>query len=234
MRKQSLGVALLLSFAVFCLPAQAQFEHPDLKAGKLKPMKLLALPPQVEVIRLGVKSTEGLIEESQKVEQALPGIISNVFTARGFTLVPSPYSKEALSQNEELKYALADVQKQFDAIFPQIARKPKDIRKGRFTMGDEVSKFAAGSDAILFVRVHGQLSTGGKKAFAILIGGPGATDLYTVDTVMVDANTGNVLYYARTFSTGNFVKEPDRMAKPIEGSHKNFFKCTGTDKKKKS
>jgi hypothetical protein len=155
-----------------------------------------------------------------------------VFVQRGFTLVASPYTKEALGQNEEVKYALADVQKQFDAIFPQIAKKPKDIRKGRFTMGDEVTKFASGADAILFVRAHGQLSTGGKKAFAILVGGPGAYDIYTVDTVMVDAQTGNVLYYARTISTGNFVKEPDRMAKPIEGSHKNFFKCLKAEKKK--
>lgn len=234
MRTRFAGTLLIVGLLFFCLPVQAQFEHPDLKAGKLKPMRLHVLPPQVEVVRLGMKSTEGLIEESQKVEQALPGILNNVFTQRGFTLVPSPFTKEALSQDEEVKYALADIQKQFDAIFPQIAKKPKDIRKGRFTMGDEVSKFGAGADAILFVRAHGQLSTGGKKTFAILIGGPGAVDLYTVDTVMVDAHTGNVLYYARTLSTGNFVKEPDRMTKPIEGSHKNFFKYTGADKKKKS
>ncbi len=88
------------------------------------------------------------------------------------------------------------------------------------------------AEAILFVRAHGQLSTGGKKAFALLVGGPGAVDIYTVHTVMVDARTGNVLYYARTFSTGNFVKEPDKMSKPIEGSHKNFFKYTGAAKKK--
>jgi hypothetical protein len=99
-------------------------------------------------------------------------------------------------------------------------------------MGDEVAKFGAGADAILFVRAHGQLSTGGKKAFALLIGGPGLYDMYTVDTVMVDARTGNVLYYARTFSTGNFVKEPDRMSKPIEKSHKDFFKYMGAEKKK--
>lgn len=166
------------------------------------------------------------------MEAALPGIINGIFTQRGFALVPSPYTKEALSQNEEVKYALADVQKLFDAILPQIAKKPKDIRKGRFTMGDEVAKFGAGADAILFVRAFGQLSTGGKKTFAILVGGPGAFDLYTVDTVMVDSKTGNVLYYARNFSTGNFVKEPAKMIKPIEGSHKNFFKYTGAEKKK--
>lgn len=232
MSKRCMGFVVMLGLFLFGRPAQAQFEHPDLKSGKIKPAKLLIMPPQVEIVRIGMKSNEGLIEESQKVEQALPGIINGVFTDRGFPLVASPYTKEALSKNEEVKYALADVQKQFDVIFPQIAKKPKDIRKGRFTMGDVVTKFAAGADAILFVRAHGQLSTGGKKAFALLVGGPGARDLYTVDTVMVDARTGNVLYYARTFSTGNFVKEPDKMSKPIEGSHKNFFKYTGAEKKK--
>ncbi len=232
MSKRRIGFILILGMVSFCLPAGAQFEHPDLKSGKIKPAKLLIMPPQVSIVRIGMKSNEGLIEESQQVEQALPGIINSLFTERGFALVASPYTKEALSQNEEVKYALADVQKQFDTIFPQIARKPKDIRKGRFTMGDVVAKFGAGADAILFVRAHGQLSTGGKKAFALLVGGPGAHDIYTVDTVMVDARTGNVLYYARTFSMGNFVKDPDRMSKPIEGSHKNFFKYTGAEKKK--
>jgi len=232
MSKRWMGFVVGLGLFLFGLPARAQFEHPDLKSGKIKPAKLLIMPPQVSVVRIGMKSNEGLIEESQQVEQALPDIVNRVFTDRGFALVASPYTKEALSQNEEVKYALADVQKQFDVIFPQIARKPKDIRKGRFTMGDEVAKFGAGAEAILFVRAHGQLSTGGKKAFALLIGGPGARDIYTVDTVMVDARTGNVLYYARTFSTGNFVKEPDKMSKPIEGSHKNFFKYTGAQKKK--
>ena len=232
MSKRGVGFVLVLSLSLFCLPARAQFEHPDLKSGKVKPAKLLIMPPKVNIVRLGMKSNEGLIEESQTVEQALPGIINGVFTNRGFALVASPYTREALSQNEEVKYALADVQKQFDVIFPQIAMKPKDIRKGRFTMGDEVAKFGAGADAILFIRVHGQLSTGGKKAFALLVGGPGASDFYTVDTVMVDARTGNVLYYARTFSTGNFVKDPDRMIKPIERSHKDFFKYTGAEKTK--
>jgi hypothetical protein len=226
------GIALAIGLMLFCEPAIAQFEHPDLKSGKIKPQKLLILPPQVEVVKVGVKSNEGLIEESQKVEAALPGIINSVFSDRGFSLVASPYTKEALQQDEETRYALADAQKQFDALFPQIARKPKDIRKGRFTMGDEVSRFASGADAIVFVRARGQLSTGGKRTFALLIGGPGLYDVFSVDLVMVDAQTGNVLYYARSFSTGNFVKEPDKMAKPIEGSHKNFFKCTKTDKKK--
>ncbi len=232
MSKRWMGFVMILGLFLFGLPARAQFEHPDLKSGKIKPAKLLIMPPQVDIVRIGMKSNEGLIEESQQVEQALPGIINGVFTGRGFALAASPYTKEALNQNEEVKFALADVQKQFDVIFPQIARKPKDIRKGRFTMGDVVTKFAAGADAILFVRAHGQLSTGGKKAFALLIGGPGAHDLYTVDTVMVDARTGNVLYYARTFSMGNFVKEPDKMSKPIENSHKNFFKYMGAEKKK--
>jgi hypothetical protein len=232
MRKRCIGYFSVLSLALLCLPARAQFEHPDLKSGKVRLAKLLILPPLVNIVRLGMKSTEGLIEESQQVEQALPGIITEVFAKRGFALVPSPYTKEALSQNEEVRYALADVQKQFDVIFPKIAKKPKDIRKGRFTMGDEVAKFGAGADTILFIRVHGQLSTGGKKAFAIMVGGQGAYDLYTVDTVMVDARTGNVLYYARTISGGNFVKNPDRMRKPIEASHKDFFKYTHAEKAK--
>jgi len=232
MGKRGMGSVLVLGLFALFLPAQAQFEHPALKGGKVKPAKLLVLPPQVEIVRVGVKSNEGLIEESQQVEQALPGILARVFTERGFALVPSPYTKEALSQNEEVKYALADVQKQFDLIFPQIARKPKDIRNARFTMGDTVAKFSAGADAILFVRAHGELSTGGKKTFALLVGGPGLLDTYRVDSVIVEARTGNVLYYARTIATGNFVKEPERMSKPIEHSHNNFFKYRGAEKKK--
>ena len=87
MSKRSIGFILVLSLSLFCLPMQAQFEHPDVKSGKIKPAKLLMMPPQVQVVRMGMKSNEGLIEESQQVEQAIPGIINRVFTDRGSSAV---------------------------------------------------------------------------------------------------------------------------------------------------
>ena len=213
-----LGIFVLVLVA----PAMAQFEHPDMKSGKLKLNTVVVLPPHVEVSKIGVKSNEGLIQESQAVEAALPGIVAGVLKDKGCTVVESPFTKEALEKDPELKYALADLQKQFDNVLVQVKKKPKDIRKGRFTMGDEVAKIPSGAEALVFVRAAGQISTGGKKTFAFLVGGPGLYDLYWVDTVVVDARNGNVLYYARTFSTGNVVKEPDRMRKPIFKGFKNF------------
>jgi hypothetical protein len=39
---------------------------------------------------------------------------------------------------EAQKYNLADFQTKFDELLPKILKKKSDVKKGRFSMGDEV------------------------------------------------------------------------------------------------
>ncbi|HXQ26506.1 MAG TPA: hypothetical protein VN822_08890 [Candidatus Acidoferrales bacterium] len=214
---------LLLAIASGASFAKAQFAHPDLKSGKIVVHKVLILPAQATVTKSGMKGSEGLIEESRIVENALPGLISQALQSKGCTVLDNVLAPAALEKDPDLKYAVADIQGRFETIHAHVEQKPKDVRTGRYTLGDDVANFSPGAaaDALVFTRASGVLTTGGKKAFAVVVGG-NASDFVVMDITVVDSQTGNILFYTDAISRGNFVGDTGRMGKPIDKSLKQF------------
>jgi hypothetical protein len=224
------GVCVLL-FAGF---AVAQFEHPDFKSGKKQVHNVVVLPVRAEITKVGMKGGEPMMEESRQVEKALTPVISEVLQKVGCKVNDKAFAPEFMEKDAELRYTVDDLQKQFDEIHAQMARKSKDVRKGRFSLGDSVAKLAAGegADALLFVRAHGQVLTGGKKVFGHLVGG-GAYDTVQIHIGVVDARNGDVLYFARPFMLKNIAKDPAETRSGIEKSFKNFVKANKPAEEKK-
>ena len=216
------GVILLMIACSVSL-ARAQFAHPDLKSGKIVVRKVLILPPRVSVTKSGMKGNETLIAESKMVEAALPAIFAEAAQEKGCTVLDNAFAPEALEKNQDLKFALADIQDRFDALHKHISEKPKDVRNGRFTMGDEVVNFnpGAAADALVFVRGSGVVNTGGKKVLGA-IAGVNETDYILVDIAIVDSQSGAVLYYGYSVTGGSYIENPERMKKPIEASFKEW------------
>ena len=208
----------------------AQFEHPDLKSGKAVVRTAMILPPSIKIVKSGVKGNETLTEESHQVEIALPPLLTSVLQEHQCSVNDKALASDALAKDTELQYAVADLQKRFDEMFPQLERKPKDVRKGRFTMGDEVAKINPGGtvDALVFVRGFGQVNTGGKVFLSAVAGVSPASGIVYYITV-VDARSGAVLYYATAYRANP--KKPDEAIKSFQKSFKNF---PGEGKKKES
>jgi len=221
-RKAMVGI---IAVAVLCLStaAWAQYEHPDLKSGKVVVKSAAILPPSVKMVKSGVKGNEELIEEERQIEGALPPMIGAVMQERHCDANDKALGSAALEKDQELKFAVADLQKRFDELFPQLARKPKDVRKGRFTLGDEVAKLNPGgaTDALVFIRGFGQVNTGG-KVFLAAVGGISVASGAVFHVVVVDARTGAVLYYGVAGERANPVKDPGHTQKVIDKSFKNF------------
>jgi hypothetical protein len=211
------GMVLLVSAAGW-----AQFEHPDLKGGKTVVKSALILPPNVKIVKKGVKGNEEMTEESRLIEGALPSLITSVLQEHQCAVDDKVLAADALEKDPDLKYAVADLQKRFDEMFSQLERKPKDVRKGRFTMGDEVAKLNPGGaiDAMVFVRGYGQVNTGG-KVFLSALAGAAAYNASVYHIVVVDARSGVVLYYGVAWA-GNPAKSPDSSRKSIRKSFKEF------------
>jgi hypothetical protein len=215
---------LVIAVIVFLSTAAwAQFEHPDLKSGKLVVKNVIILPPTVKITKSGVKSNEELIEESHQIEDALTPLVGSVLQERQCTVDDKALSPNNVASDSELKYALADLQKRYDEVFPQLVKKPKDVRKGRFTLGDEVAKLNPGgaADALVFVRGFGTVTTGGKRMLSALAGYAQYSNAVYYITV-VDARTGSVLYHGVALQIGNPAKNPAGSKKSIEKSFKNF------------
>jgi len=207
----------------FCTAAWAQFEHPDLKSRKIVVKTAVILPPDVKILKSGVKGSEELVEEERKIEGTLPPIIGSVMEERHCSADGKAFDSAALEKDQELKYAVADLQKRFDELFPQLTRKPKDVRKGRFTLGDEVAKLNPGgaTDALVFVRGFGQSNTGG-KVFLAALAGVSVFSGAVFHVVVVDARTGVVLYYGVSVQPQDPIKNPAKTQKAINRSFKNF------------
>jgi hypothetical protein len=222
-RVASMGIAI---FLMSILPAglRAQLEHADLKEGKRTIHNVLILPAQASITKSGMKGNEALVEESRGVESALASFVGESLASRGCNVLPDAFTPAILEKNPDLKYALADLQTRYDNLQTQIGKKPKDIRTGRFTLGDDVANFSpsASSDALVFVRAFGVVTTGGKKVFGALTGTGGASSYVVVNISVVDAQTGVVLYFAYPTALGDFVGNPDHMKKAIDKSFKDF------------
>jgi hypothetical protein len=80
-----------------------------------------------------------------------------------------------LASNETLlsRSTWLNFQTKFDHLLPKIMKKRSDVKKGRFSMGDEVLNLNLdkGADAIIFIRCEGKKLTSGKTAFRMLVGG---------------------------------------------------------------
>jgi hypothetical protein len=139
-------IRLLAAGALFLslLPSalRAQFANPDLQSRKKVVHTVLILPGQANVAKSGVKGNEPMVEESRALGAGLTSEVTNFMTGVGCTVPPNSFSDESLDHNPDLKYALADLQDRFDKVWVQVAKKPKDIRTGRYTMGDEVANFS--------------------------------------------------------------------------------------------
>ncbi len=222
-KRRALAGVVLVMIACNASIALAQFAHPDLKSGKIVVRKVLVLPPHANVTKSGMKGNDTLIAESRSIEGALPAIIAEAMQAKGCTLLDNVFAPDTLEKNQDLKVAVADIQDRFDALHKHIAEKPKDVRNGRFTMGDEVANFnpGAAADALVFVRAAGVVNTGGKKVLGA-IAGVNETDYIVVDIAIVDSQSGAVLYYGWSVTGGNYLEHPERMKKPIEGSFKEW------------
>ncbi len=194
------------SFLSLALVVQAgDYMHPKLKGKELQLKTFYLLPASVEIARQGVKGAEGMGKESEEAIAGFTGAVSAGLSGGGFTAV-SPFTEEALKDKTELKYAVADVQRKFDQIAPQLAKKKKDITKGRFTVGDTVASLNADgkADALVLIRAHGTKNTKGK---AFLSGGLLGMALskpviYTYNVSVLDAKTGDVLFYGDSISRG--------------------------------
>lgn len=217
-----ISIAVLLVF--LSTAAWAQFEHPDLKSGKAVVKNVVIMPPNVKIVKNGVKSVEELMEESRAIEDALPPLIVAALNQKHCDVNDKAFAGEALEKDPDLKYAVADLQKRFDEVLPQLQKKPKDVRKGRFTLGDDVAKLNPGgtADALIFVRGYGQEVTGGKaflSAMAHTYTYSGA--IYYI--AVVDAHNGSVLYYGIADNgAGSPGKKPEGAKKSLQRFFKNF------------
>jgi hypothetical protein len=211
--------ALVLLLAVSVSDqAHAQFLHPKIQSKETTIRRVVVLPAKVNVVRDSMKGPEGMAAESDELSARVASMVAEVLSKKK-NVATVPATNEADSQQ---KYNVADFQTKFDDLLPRIMKKRSDVKKGRFSMGDEVLNLnlEKGADAVIFIRGEGKKLTSGKTAFRMLVGGMPA--YLRLQIGMIDARNGEVLLYTDPIFPGDPTTAVDRLRKALEKGFKKL------------
>jgi len=216
------GAAVALSLAAITPQvARAQYLHPKITSKQTTIRNVVLLPAKVDIVRDSMKGPEGMGAESEQLSARVSQLITDELTAKNIAALPAPSA--AADGDAQQKYTVADIQSRYDDLLPKITTKKKDVKQGRFSMGDEVLNLNVDkkADAIVFIRGRGQKLTSGKKAFVILVGG--APAYLQLSISIVDAHTGEVLLYTDSVAVGDPTSgDTNRVRKSIAKSLKKL------------
>lgn len=202
--------------------AQAQYLHPKIKEKKVTIRSAAILPAKVEIVKESAKGSEMMVAESADISVKTAEAVREALTKKKITVVANSFEPATL--DDARKYTLADIQSRYDALLPKLTNKSKDIKKARFTLGDEVMLLNVHKDAdvLVFIRGAGRVFTKGKTAFSII-------NIFSMDfpfaqvTVgIVDAQSGEVLAFTKPFSASKTLKDQKSLNKMIEKSLKKL------------
>lgn len=215
------GLAALMA-AMSPLIVRAQFLHPKIKSGESRIRNVVILPAKVSVVRDSMKGPEGMVAESEDISARVEKMLGEVLAAQKHVTTLSGPAVSSAEGDAQQKYTVADFQAKFDDLLPKVMKKRSDVKKGRFSMGDEVLNLNLdkSADAIVFIRGQGQKLTSGKKAFSILVGGMPA--FLKLEIGFVDARNGEVLLYTDPILVGDPTTAIDRLRKALEKGFKKL------------
>jgi hypothetical protein len=200
---------------------QAQFLHPKIQSKETTIRRVVVLPAKVNVVRDSMKGPEGMAAESDVLSTRVEMLLAEVLSKKKNVTTVPPASQEVDADSQQ-KYNVADFQTKFDDLLPKIMKKRSDVKKGRFSMGDEVLNLNVekGADAVIFIRGEGKKLSSGKQAFNLMFGGVPA--YLRLQIGVIDARTGEVLLYTDPALAGDPMTAFDRLQKALEKGFKKL------------
>jgi hypothetical protein len=222
LRASVLVLATLLLVGFTSHSIHAQFLHPKIKSKETTIRTVIVFPAKVNVVRDSMKGPEGMAAESDDLSARVEKMIAEVLSKQKNVTTLMPPTAAAAQGESQPNYNVADFQTKFDDLLPKIMKKRSDVKKGRFTMGDEVLNLnlEKSTDAIVFIRGEGKKLSGGKTAFTVLVGGVPA--YLRLQIGIVDARTGDVLLYTDPIFGGDPTTAVDRLRKALEKGFKKL------------
>jgi len=201
---------------------EAQYLNPKIAEKKVTIRSAIILPAKVEITKESAKGSEMMVAESAEVSGSVVEAVGQALEQKKINVVANSFEPAAMDDSR--KYQLADIQTRYDALLPKLVNKSKDVKKARFTLGDEVMLLNVhkNADVLVFIRGQGRVFTKGKTAFSLI-------NIFNLDfpfaviTVgIVDARSGEVLAFTKPLSASKVLKDKKALNKMIEKSLKKF------------
>jgi hypothetical protein len=200
----SLVAAVILAPAAVAVTPSWSYEAAKITKGEFAIHTACMMPATGKLTRIGMKGQEGMAKESQEWSDALENLVEAHLKTANVEMIPALSAGTSSASADEIQQVVLQIAEKYNGVSAQIDRKPKDIGKARFTLGDEVALLpcAAKADVLVFVTAEGQVTTGGKKAMSLLVGG--AVPYASLILTMADAKTGEIVAFARMSNAESF------------------------------
>ena len=201
---------------------KAQYLNQNLVDKKVTIRSAVILPAKVEIVKESAKGAEMMVAESADISGNAMTAVGQTLEGKKISVVPNSF--DPTTMDDTRKYTLADIQSRYDALLPKLLKKSKDVKKARFTLGDEVMLLNVHKDAdvLVFIRGEGRIFTKGKTAFSLVNIFSLDLPLAQITIGIVDARSGEVLAFTKPMSTGGAVKDPKSLNKLIAKSLKKL------------
>jgi hypothetical protein len=210
----------------------SSFVHPRIASGQMTVHSACILPVKGEVVQIPAfkRQPDLMAIESAQWSEALQRMSESRLKTAGIDTTPAahPYSPADFTEKKFLNQ-----QQSFDAISPQLEKKPKNIAKDSYTLGTDVAKAACAtsSDVLIFVEAEYRFPTVGRAVLGTLVRAPQTDSVARFNLALVDAKSGEVVGFLhienvmphfddadRTFGAA-FDKELQKMNLSSAASH---------------
>jgi hypothetical protein len=182
------------------------YENPKVSSGEFQIRNVCMMPVEGKLSRVTMKGGQGMSNESDNWTAALESMVEAHLKTASVQIVQATDPMASGASDEEIRQVIVQLNQKYEDVANQLNRHPKDIKKSRFTLGDDAALLpcAAKSDVLVFVQGEGQVTSGGKKAMGMLVGGRGNVSEATLVLTMADAKTGEILAFARLMNAESF------------------------------
>ena len=196
---------LLVSNAMAITPSWS-YESAKVTSGEFPIRNVCMMPAEGKLSRATMKGGEGMSQESDNWTAGLEAMVETHFKTAGVQITQATDALGGSASDAEIRQVILELNQKYQDMAKQLNKHPKDIKKSRFTIGDSAALLpcSAKADVLVFVEGEGQVTSGGKKAMGMLIGGKGNTSYATLVLTMADAKSGEVLAFARLSNAESF------------------------------
>jgi len=203
--------------------ASGQNLHPLLVKDEKWIQAVAILPPDVSLT-----SSDGAMtaEATEIVSDALDAVVSEALRAQAIRVHTGYFTPSWFLRGSEAYYAFADIQYLFGRMMPKLRRNAKQVRKGRFTLGDQITLLNGQSraDTFVFIHVLGEISPS-RSTLGFITEASSKLNIYIS---MVDAYTGDILSFDKITSRGDIMADPEGvLKKPVRKYFRSVFKKLG-------
>jgi hypothetical protein len=196
---------LLGSFACATTPSWS-YENRKVTSGEFPIRTACMMPVEGKLSKVTMKGGTGMSKESENWTATLESMVEAHLKTAGVQIFQANDAMASGASDDEIQQVILQLNQKYGDITKTLNKRPKDIGKSRYTIGDEAALLpcSAKADVLVFVDGEGQVTSGGKKAMGMIVGGSSNVSYATLVLTMADAKTGEIIAFSRMTNAESF------------------------------